>query len=56
MASATSIGVILLILGLMYLYLGRRYYLIRENFAPVVSWPGGVVSPPPYSQTASSHM
>ncbi len=56
MASATTIGVILAVIAILYLYLGGRYYLIRENFAPVVSWPGGVVSPPPYSQTASSYM
>ncbi len=40
----------LIFVGIVYLYISSRQYLIRENFAPYVSWPGGVVSPPPYDK------
>ena len=59
MASVDVIFVAIVILGIIYMYINSRQYLVREGFGstaqgPNVSWPGGVVSPPPYSVTAPS--
>ncbi len=54
MASVDVIFVAIVILGIIYMYINSRQYLVREGFGPQVSWPGGVVSPPPYSVTAPS--
>lgn len=38
----------IIILGLVYYYISSRQYLVKEGYGPYVSWPGGVMSPPPY--------
>jgi hypothetical protein len=50
---------LILIFGYIFFYINSKKYLVREYFeAPAltprsrlnVSWPGGVVSPPPFGQ------
>lgn len=51
MAGIALFGMIL-IFAYLFFYINSRQYLRRENFADTginVSWPGGVVSPPPFS-------
>ena len=53
----------ILLFGYIYFYVNSKQYLRLENFQagsanggfpPLeVSWPGGVVSPPPFDNTAS---
>ena len=49
----------ILFFGYLYFYIGSKQYLRLENFQnqgypPLeVSWPGGVVSPPPFDNTRS---
>jgi hypothetical protein len=54
MASINVIIVGIVILGIIYMYINSRQYLVREGFGPSVSWPGGVVSSPPFSVTGPS--
>ncbi len=46
--------VAIIILGIIYMYINSRQYLVRDGFTGSVSWPGGVVSPPPFSVTGPS--
>jgi hypothetical protein len=55
-----NLGLLALILGFayVYFYLNSKQYLRREYFQVgsgnlIVSWPGGVVSPPPFGSSAS---
>ncbi len=54
MASVDMILVAIIILGIIYMYINSRQYLVRDGFTGSVSWPGGVVSPPPFSVTGPS--
>ena len=53
--SITMILGFILIFAYAFFYLNSRQYLRRENFQSgiTVSWPGGVVSPPPFGSSAS---
>ena len=51
----------IIIFGLVYYYISGRQYLVKDGFtcggsavsSPYVSWPGGVMSPPPYGSQAN---
>lgn len=53
MASVNAILAIIIVLGIIYMYINSRQYLVRDGF---MSWPGGVVDggSPPYKVVAGS--